>query len=313
MKAGFDAGEYDLGMDMNMSDIPSLQGKNNVLAKDGTTYEQLSLNNATLTKKFGAADLSTIKQAIALGINKSDITGRVLGGTVDPAANNISPLYWYHVDVPANAFDPAKANSLLDAAGWVAGADGIRAKNGVKLALNFCTTTRAYRADSLSVYASNMKAIGIQANISAPYGAVKSTQLFGGWDAEAADTPCNLIHGTYDVGMFAWVSPLDPLGSYNVYTCAGIPDTAPHNGQNDTRTCDPAVDAIWNAVKGNVDFAKVGDAMAQWQQYYNKNVVEIPLFLWKDVYLVNPKLQNVTGNPTTSGVLWNVQDWWLQP
>jgi ABC-type transport system substrate-binding protein len=98
-----------------------------------------------------------------------------------------------------------------------------------------------------------------------------------------------------------------------VYTCAGIPDTAPHNGQNDTRTCDPAVDAIWNAVKGNVDFAKVGDAMAQWQQYYNKNVVEIPLFLWKDVYLVNPKLQNVTGNPTTSGVLWNVQDWWLQP
>jgi len=55
MKAGFDAGEYDLGMDMNMSDIPSLQGKNNVLAKDGTTYEQLSLNNATLTKKFGAA------------------------------------------------------------------------------------------------------------------------------------------------------------------------------------------------------------------------------------------------------------------
>ena len=313
MKAGFDAGEYDLGMDMNMSDLPSLQGKNNVLAKDGTTYEQLSINNATLTKKFGAADLSTIKQAIALAINKSDITGRVLGGTVNPVSNPVSPLYWYHVSVPDQAYDPAKANSLLDAAGWVAGPDGIRAKNGVKLALNFCTTTRQYRVDSLSVYAANMKAIGVQANISAPYGGVKSTQLFGGWDAEAADTPCNLIHGTYDVSMFAWVSPLDPLGSYNVYTCAGIPDAAPHNGQNNTRTCDPAVDAIWNTIKGNVDFAKVGAAEAQWQQYYNQNVVEVPLFLWKDVYLVNPKLQNITGNPTTSGVLWNVQDWWLQP
>jgi ABC-type transport system substrate-binding protein len=53
--------------------------------------------------------------------------------------------------------------------------------------------------------------------------------------------------------------------------------------------------------------------MADWQNYYNQNVVEIPLFLWKDVYLVSPKLQNITGNPTTSGVLWNVQDWWLQP
>ena len=313
MKAGFDAGEYDLAMDLNHSDVPSVQGKNTVLVKDGTTYEQLSINNKTLTTKFGAADLSTIKQAIALGINKSDITGRVLGGTVDPVSNPVSPLYWYHTDVPAQAFDPAKASSLLDTAGWKAGPDGIRAKNGVKLALDFCTTTRPYRADSLSVYASNMKAIGIQANISAPYGAVKSTQLFGGWDAEAADTPCNLIHGTYDVSMFAWVSPLDPLGSYNVYTCQGIPDNPPHQGQNNTRTCDPKVDAIWNAVKSNVDFAKVQAAMTDWQNYYNQNVVEIPLFLWKDVYLVNPKLQNITGNPTTSGVLWNVQDWWLQP
>jgi len=313
MKAGFDAGEYDLAMDMNHSDIPSLQGKNNVLVKDGTTYEQLSINNKTLSAKFGAADLSTIKQAIALAINKQDITGRVLGGTVDPISNPVSPLYWYHVDVPNQAYDPAKANSLLDAAGWVAGSDGIRAKNGVKLALDFCTTTRPYRVDSLSVYAANMKAVGIQANISAPYGGVKSSQIFGGWDAVTGDTPCNLIHGTYDVAMFAWVSPLDPLGSYNVYTCGGIPDAAPHNGQNNTRTCDPKVDAIWNAVKGNVDFAKVQSAMADWQNYYNQNVVEVPLFLWKDVYLVNPKLQNITGNPTTSGVLWNVQDWWLQP
>jgi peptide/nickel transport system substrate-binding protein len=313
MKAGFDAGEYDLGMDMNHSDIPSLQGKNNVLVKDGTTYEQLSINNKTLTAKFGAADLDTIKQAIALAINKQDITGRVLGGTVAPISNPVSPLYWYSTTVPDQVYDPAKANSLLDAAGWVAGADGIRAKNGVKLVLNFCTTTRPYRVDSLSVYAANMKAIGIQANISSPYGGVKSTQIFGGWDAEAADTPCNLIHGTYDVAMFAWVSPLDPLGSYNVYTCIGIPDNPPHQGQNNTRTCDPAVDAIWNTIKNNVDFAKIAAAEAQWQQYYNQHVVEVPLFFWKDVYLVNPKLQNVTGNPTTSGVLWNVQDWWLQP
>jgi peptide/nickel transport system substrate-binding protein len=312
MKAGFDAGEYDLAMDLNHSDIPSLAGKN-PLVKDGTTYEQLSINNKTLTAKFGEADLTTIKQALALAINKTDITGRVLGGTVDPISNPVSPQYWFNTTVPDQAFDAAKANSLLDAAGWVKGADGIRTKNGKKLSLDFCTTTRPYRVDSLAVFASNLKEVGIEANTAAPYGAVKSTQLFGGWDAEAADTPCNLIHGTYDVSMFAWVSPLDPLGSYNVYTCQGIPDAAPHNGQNNTRTCDPAVDKIWNDVKGSVDFATVGAAMAEWQKYYNSNVVEVPLFMWKDVYLVNPKLQNVTGNPTTSGVLWNVQDWWLQP
>jgi len=313
MKAGFDAGEYDLAMNMNHSDIPSIQGKDKVLVNDGTTYEQLSINNKTLTAKFGAADLGTIKQAIALAINKKDITDRVLGGTVAPISNPISPLYWYYHQVPDQTYDPAKANALLEAAGWVKGADGIRAKGGVKLALDFCTTTRPYRVDSLSVYASNMKDIGIEAKTAAPYGGVNSAQIFGGWDTVAGDSPCNLIHGTYDVAMFAWVSPLDPSGAYNVYTCGGIPDLPPHSGQNNTRTCDPKVDALWNAVKSNVDFAKVGEAMAAWQVYYNQNVVEVPLFLWKDVYLVTPKLQNITGNPTTAGVLWNVQDWWLQP
>lgn len=308
MKAGFNAGEYDVAMDLNHSDIPSVQSLN-PLINDSTTYEQISINNKSLSDKFGAADLDTIKSAIALAIDKSQITDRVLGGTVKPVSNSISPLYWFHVDVPDQKFDPAQANSLLDAAGWVKGSDGIRAKNGKKLEVNFCTTTRPYRVDSLSVYASNLKAIGISSK-SSP---VKSSLIFDGWNDPATD-PCSLIHGNYDLAMFAWVAPLDPLGSYNVYTCAGIPESNPtHSGQNNTRTCDPAVDAIWNAVKSNVDFTKVADAMAQWQQYYNQHVVEIPLFYWKDVYLVNPKMQNVTGNPTTASVLWNVEDWWVQP
>lgn len=316
MKAGFDAGEYDLAMDLNHQDIPSLQGKDKVLINDGTTYEQLSINNKNLSDKYGAADVNPIKQAIALAINKQDIVTRVLGGTVSAISNPISPLFWFHADVPdTSTFDVAKANSTLDAAGWTTkDANGFRTKNGKQLALNFCTTTRAYRVDSMAVFASNLKDVGINLNTAAPYGAVKSTVLFGGWDAVSASTPCNLIRGTYDVSMFAWVAPLDPLGSYNVYTCQGIPESNPaHNGQNNTRTCDPAADAIWNAVKGTVDFAKVGDAMAQWQTYYTQNVVEVPLFYWKDVYLVNPKLQNVVGNPTTASVLWNVQDWWVQP
>ena len=309
MKAGFSAGEYDVAMDLNHSDIPSVQSMN-PLIKDGTTYEQLSINNKSLTAKFGATDLVTIKQAVALAIDKKQITDRVLGGTVQPTSNPISPLYWFYSQVPDQTFDPAKANSLLDAAGWVAGADGIRAKNGTKLSLTFCTTTRPYRVDSLSVFAANMKAIGVGA-VTKPVNA--NPNFFGGWAAVPADEPCNLIHGNYDVGMFAWVSSPDPIGSYNVDTCGGIPDAAPHNGQNNTRTCDPAVDAIWNTVKGSVDFTVIKDAMAKWQTYYNSNVVEIPLFLWKDVYLINPKMQNVTGNPTTASVLWNVEDWWVQP
>ncbi len=312
MVAGFSNGEYDLAMNLNHSDLPKLQGLDKVLTEDTFTYEQLSINNKTLKEKFGEADVLPIKQALAYGIDKTQITGQVLGGTVDPAGtNNVSPLAWYYdPNTPPSEFSVEKANAALDAAGWTTGADGYRTKGGKTLELQFCTTNRPYRVDSLNVLASQMKAIGIKANTLAD---TANPNVFGGWDSVPADQPCNLIHGNYDVAMFAWVAPLDPLGSYNVYTCQGIPDAAPHNGQNNTRTCITELDDAWNVVKSNVDFAKVGEAMKTVQGIYSKQIIEIPLFWWKNAYLVSPKLQNVTGNPTTSGVLWNVEDWWIQP
>ena len=38
---------------------------------------------------------------------------------------------------------------------------------------------------------------------------------------------------------------------------------------------------------------------------------DIPVFR-KEVYLVNPKLQNFTGNPTSTGPFWNIQHWSLK-
>jgi len=137
--------------------------------------------------------------------------------------------------------------------------------------------------------------------------------FFGEWEAVAADTPCNLIHGNYDVGQFAWVAPLDPTGSYNVYHSAGIPDEPPHSGQNNTRTSIAALDAAWDEVLGNVDLIKIRDAMHVVQDIYSSNVIEVPLFYWKNVYLVDPKLHNVVGNPTTATVLWNIEDIWREP
>ncbi|MEA2537595.1 MAG: peptide/nickel transport system substrate-binding protein [Chloroflexota bacterium] len=311
MIAGFAQGEYDLAMNLNHSDIPKLTGMDKVLTEDTFTYEQLSFNNKRLLEKTGSeADVQAVKEAVGLAIDKSQITGQILGGTVDPiGTNNISPLAWYFKQEPDSKHDPEAAKAKLDAAGWVPGADGVREKNGKKLAFDFCTTTRPYRIDSLTAFASQLAPIGIKVNPMP----VSADIIFGSWTGQGiqADTPCNLIHGNFDAAMYAFVSPLDPLGGYNVYTCQGIPDAAPHNGQNSNRLCNKELDAAWNAVKSNVDFSKVRDAMYTVQDLYSKLAPEYPLFYWKNAYLVSPKLHNVTGNPTTSSVLWNVEDWWL--
>jgi peptide/nickel transport system substrate-binding protein len=309
MLQGYKAGEYDVAQDLNDADIPSLAGidLNEQVIHDSLTYELHQFNNKSLSDKFGA-DYKTIIKAVKLATDRQAIAAGPLGGNVSVTNNYISPLTWYYkVEGGSTAADPAAATALLTAAGWALGSDGYMAKAGKTLALDYCTTTRQVRQDTLKLVASQLKAVGIQANVTA----APSGDVFGGWDAIKADTKCNLVHGTFDVAEFAYVSPLDPLGGYNVYTSQGIPDAAPHNGQNTARINLPALDDAYNAVKNSVDPTVVKAAMGTIQDIYvtDQNTYELPLYMRKDVWLVKPRIHNFTGNPTTSAGEWNIGDW----
>jgi len=77
-----------------------------------------------------------VREAMNIGINRAEIAKAVLMGTADPA--------YTYVDPDALDFAPGtkgmikedveRAKALLDEAGWKPGADGIREKDGVKLA-----------------------------------------------------------------------------------------------------------------------------------------------------------------------------------
>ncbi len=308
--AGYRAGESDIAFNFAQDVIPKVQDLGNqVTILDALSYELNQLNNASLAKKFGAADVITIKTAIRLAYDKSAITDRILGGVVKPSNTPYSPLLYYFKEEPVVTQDFAKANSLLDAAGWVKGSDGIRAKNGVKLEITGCTTKKQSRIDTLTLVASWLQQIGIKMDVK-PVNA--NPDFFGGWDQTSADTPCNLQHGNYDLGEFAWSYSPDPLGSYNVYHSAGIPDNPPHQGQNTTRTNNPQIDKDWDTVKTSVDPATIKTALGDFQDLYYKDVVEIPLYNWRQVWLSDGKVQNYLPNPTQYGVTWNTGDWWLQ-
>jgi len=311
MIAGWKAGEYDLGQDLNDADIPALKSIDpaQVIAHDSLTYELHAFNNARLKATFGA-DYTTIIKAVKLATDRKAIAAGPLAGNVTVSNNFISPLTWYNKAVGGSTdADPATAATLLANAGWTKGADGYLAKGGKTLELMYCTTTKAVRVDTLKIVASQLKAIGIKATVNSK----PSTDVFGGWTDTKADTVCNMQHGNFDVAEFAYVSPLDPLGGYNVYHSSGIPDVAPHNGQNITRTNLPALDAAYDTVKSSVDFVKVRAAMFTIQDIYgsDQNTYELPLYYRKDVWLVSPKLHNMTGNPTTSAGEWNIGDWWV--
>ena len=154
---------------------------------------------------------------------------------------------------------------MLDAAGWTKGSDGTREKGGKKLEIKYCTTTRQYRIDAITLIASQLKAIGVKADVVAK---PAQPDVFGGWNQVPADQECNTQHGNFDVVMHGFTSSQDPTSPYLTYSSKGNPDIAPHQGGNETRISIPEMDAAWETVVHTLDTQKIIDAYGTIQDIY---------------------------------------------
>jgi len=307
MIAGYKAGEIDFAYDLADSDLPKLQDLGDqVKPLDALQYEHYALNwgkNNSTGVMSPFAD-PAVRLAVALATNKDEINTRLLGGNATIAWSHISPFAWYYTEPKKTPFDIAQANAVLDQAGWVKGADGIRAKNGQKLELEMCTTTRQVRQDTLALQAGYLKQIGISASVNP----VSASDLFASYNESTPQMKCNISRSNNDLALFTSLMPLSPNGMYSTF----VSDQVPPNGQNDGQVNSPEADQIFNDLKNTVDFSKALDLMTQWQKVYVDQVVEVPIYFRKDVSLVQPYLKNWTGNPTSTGYTWNVGDWFLQ-
>jgi peptide/nickel transport system substrate-binding protein len=79
-----------------------------------------------------------VRQAILYAVDQKKLNESVLRGAYTPAFNVLTPSTpgYAKANDTMYAYDPAKAKSLLEEAGWVAAADGTRSKGGQKLTLD---------------------------------------------------------------------------------------------------------------------------------------------------------------------------------
>ena len=108
-----------------------------------------------------------VRHAAALAINQQEILDNIYGGVGQVADTflisalaeaNVAPEYRI-------SYDPAKAAGLLDAAGWVMGADGVRAKDGVPLTIALWTQSDSSFRRLTEVVQAQLAALGFQAEI----------------------------------------------------------------------------------------------------------------------------------------------------
>jgi peptide/nickel transport system substrate-binding protein len=79
-------------------------------------------------------DDARVRRAVARSLDRARIVEIALAGFGEPASSPVppdSPLAWH----PPTSRDTAEADRLLDAAGWRRGRDGIRQRNGRRLAV----------------------------------------------------------------------------------------------------------------------------------------------------------------------------------
>lgn len=142
-----------------------------------------------------------VREALTLAVNADDL-GKIATG------NNSQPSNGYITLLPNPcattkplaglypATDVEKAKQVLDQAGWTAGPDGVRAKDGVplKIAFRYDQKGQDARAAGAEYLASQWKAIGVDVDVKALPEAQLNEQLFGagGWDVAWANFTFNL-------------------------------------------------------------------------------------------------------------------------
>lgn len=249
---------------------------------------------------------ANVRKAVAMATNRTAVADQLYGkygGT--PTCNVVViPESFVSKNTTSESvckYDPAAAEKLLQDNGWVKGADGVRAKGGVKLEIIYQTSTNAVRQKTQDIIKADLEKIGFKVTLrNSP-----ASTFF----TNTAPDGANKFFA--DLEEFASGQEPDPLSTLLGYTCdnrAGKDNN--WNKPNYSRYCNPEFDKQVNIVKTELDAAKRTAAAIAANDILVKDVVVIPL-----VNRVAPTADGASkllkGHRTSAfeSSLWDIADW----
>jgi peptide/nickel transport system substrate-binding protein len=218
-----------------------------------------------------------VREALRLGLDRRTLRDKIQHGLGVLQEGIVTPVSPLHAELPRIPFDLAKAEALLDADGWKRGADGIRTKNGKRLALDFASTSGQPDADQMiELIRGTWQQMGAQINVLH----YPPTLMFAPYQQGGI-----VYAGKFDMIMFSW--QLTPDGDVsNLNQC----DQIPPNGQNDSRYCDPKTDALLRAEKAAYDEDQKRPILAAIQKQMVEDVPTIVMWIREDIFTYNTDL-----------------------
>lgn len=321
-RAACQTGDAEYGWFVN---LPAAQlqpivagGKCDIIAAEGPATEHIMLNR-TNNKLRGDAQSEPgnphpfltdlrVRQALAKATNRKLIGDQIFGAGLTGASlcSGLSlpkTVRLNEANFDVCKYDLAASNKLLDDAGWVRGADGVRAKGGVRLEIVYNTTNAPYRQQIQEIIKKDWESIGFKVELKAvPAGVYFST------DPQTPDSGARFMTDVQQSAI-GQTDP-DPEVRLAAWLTSSIQTRAAQfRGTNWERYSNPVYDSTFAELQKEVDPAKRTALILKLNEILVTDVVFIPIASYlRPVSAKAKTLKGLVPNVWEVDV-WNIADW----
>jgi peptide/nickel transport system substrate-binding protein len=302
--AALRSGQLDYIEGVNATEYTSLKHASGVTATQsvGNGWTGLELNPGAKSrsgKPLGTGNPALtdpqVRRAIALSMDKQTLVKKVIDGYGTVGEGYLPPAWPQWVWKPSageeQGYDPAKANQILDKAGYKRGSNGIRInpKNGKALDFKLGIHSDDPNDAAISPYIVGwLKAIGIKVVID---------------PMSMSALNSDLGKGDWDMLMDGWTNGPDPTYMLGIQSCTTLPDDQDSGGNTDSFFCDPAYEKLFAKQSTEFDPAQRAQTVGQMQQMLYNADVDIMFFNKTMLNVNSSKVTGMnTGTPDAKGV-----------
>ncbi|MET8000955.1 ABC transporter substrate-binding protein [Nonomuraea glycinis] len=311
---GLKNGEIDLIGRLNPPDFQALQGDANIVQwnKQGRRAAYLQINHGATTtddKPVGdghpALKDQKVRQALHYAIDKQKLVDEVQNGLAKPADGSIVPpmytdFFWEASGDTKVGYDVAKANQILDDAGYKKGADGVRTMpdGGKKLEFRFSIHTDTPIEDKLGEYlAGFFKEIGITLTTK-KVDSSKFTEETG-------------VTALFDIAISGWSVNPDPEEVLATHLCSRRPTPAGEGGGTESFYCDDTFEKLYKEQLKELDRPKRAELIKQMQERLYTDAPVIAIYYPNDLEgYRKDRIKSITSIPETDGILYGGSSFW---
>ncbi|MFC5820581.1 ABC transporter substrate-binding protein [Nonomuraea sp. NPDC050478] len=311
---GLKNGEIDLIGRLNPPEFESLKGDPNIVQwnQQGRRAVYLQINHGATTtddKEVGdghpALKDQKVRQALHQAIDKDKLVAEVQNGLAKPAHGSIVPpmytdFFWEAAGDTKVSYDPAKANQILDDAGYKKGADGVRTMpdGDRKLEFRFSIHTDTPIEDKLAEYLTGFfKEIGVTLTTK-KLDSSKFTEETG-------------VTGLFDIAISGWSVNPDPEEVLATHLCSRRPTPSGEGGGTESFYCDDTFEKLYQEQLKELDRPKRADLIKQMQERLYTDAPVIAIYYTNDLEgYRKDRIKSITSVPEQDGILYGASSFW---